>query len=307
MNKTILQKKSAVIPLALFCCLLWGSAFPCIKIGYRLFAIPSNAPASQILFAGCRFTLSGIFTILIGSLLNESFLHPVQGSWKRIFALSLTQTVLQYLLFYIGLAHTSGVKASIMEGTSVFFAVLISCLIFRQEKLTPKKLAACLIGFAGVALVNLSREQMSFSFSLLGEGFLLLSNIAYATSSALICKFSKQDDPVMLSGYQFLLGGGLMILLGRAAGGRLPVVTPAGLLMLGYLAVLSAAAYSLWGILLKYNPVSKIAVYSFTNPIFGVLLSALLLQEHSQAFGIIGLAALALVCTGIFLTNREAL
>ena len=75
--------------------------------------------------------------------------------------------------------------------------------------------------------------------------------------------------------------------------------------MLGYLALLSAVAYSLWGTLLKYNPVARVSIYGFMNPVCGVLLSALLLGESQNAFGAAGLAALALVCVGIWLVNGQ--
>jgi hypothetical protein len=43
-DKEKFMQKTIVVWLgAFFCCLLWGSAFPCIKIGYRLFDIPANA------------------------------------------------------------------------------------------------------------------------------------------------------------------------------------------------------------------------------------------------------------------------
>ena len=76
-------------------------------------------------------------------------------------------------------------------------------------------------------------------------------------------------------------------------------------MLLFYLAFLSAAASTLWGILLKYNPVSKIAVFGFMNPVFGVLLSALLLREGRQALGMKSVAALLLVCAGIYIVNRN--
>lgn len=41
---------------ALICTALWGSAFPCIKVGYELFEIASSDVAGQILFAGLRFS-----------------------------------------------------------------------------------------------------------------------------------------------------------------------------------------------------------------------------------------------------------
>lgn len=75
--------------------------------------------------------------------------------------------------------------------------------------------------------------------------------------------------------------------------------------MLLYLALVSAVAYTLWGCLLKYNPVSQVTIFGFLTPVFGVVLSALLLSE-GDALGWQALGALALVCLGILLVNRPA-
>ena len=86
-------------------------------------------------------------------------------------------------------------------------------------------------------------------------------------------------------------------------GGHITKVTPSGIGLLVYLALVSAVAYSLWGILLKYTPVSRVTVFGFMNPVFGVLLSALLLGETDQASGILGLLSLLLVSVGIYVVN----
>lgn len=304
-KENTLQKPVAVAFVALVCCLLWGSAFPCIKIGYTLFAIAAEDSVSQLVFAGTRFTLAGVLVILFGSLLGRQILRPQQGSWRRIMILALFQTILQYVPFYMGLAHTTGVKSSIIEASNVFIAILFSVFLFRFEKLTTGKVVGCIIGFAGVVLINLTGSGMDASFSLKGEGAILASTIAYALSAGLIKLFSRKENPVVLSGYQFFFGGLVMTVLGTAIGGRMTVTRPAALLLLLYMAFISAVAYTLWGILLKYNPVARVSVYGFMNPVFGVILSAFLLGEKNQAFGLQGVAALVLVCIGIYVVNRQ--
>lgn len=296
-----LQKTWVVWAGALLCCALWGSAFPCIKIGYRLFEIEASDTAGQILFAGCRFTLAGVFSVLLGSIPEKKILRPAKADVKPICILSMLQTVVQYLFFYVGLANTSGVKASIIEAVNVFAAILIASILFRQEKLTVKKLTGCAVGFAGVILINLSGLNLKMSF--FGEGFILLSAIAYAFSSVFLKRFSVKHNPVLLSGYQFMLGGIIMIAAGMLFGGRIQTISLPAVGMLLYLAMLSAIAYSLWGILLKYNPVSKVTVFGFMNPVFGVILSALLLGEHDQAAGWMSVISLILVCVGIYVVN----
>lgn len=303
-KKNRMQSTFVVWLGALICCALWGSAFPCIKIGYQMFEIPQDAVATQILFAGLRFTLAGILVILIGSVLSGNLLKINRQNAPKILKLSLLQTVLQYLFFYIGLANTTGVKASIIEGINVFIAIFVASLIFRQEKLTMGKLAGCLIGFAGVVLVNLNGNGLDMSFHLNGEGFIFLSTVAYAFSSVYLKRYSKTENPVLLSGWQFISGGLVMTIMGLLMGGKITKVTATGIAMLFYLACISAVAYSLWGILLKYNPVSRVAVFGFMNPVFGVILSAFLLGEREQASGIKSIIALILVSIGIYITAK---
>lgn len=288
---------------AIISCALWGSAFPCIKIGYKLLNIAADDVSTQILFAGVRFTLAGVLSIVFESIIERRVLLPKKSSIGNILKLCMMQTVIQYLFFYVGLAHSSGVTGSIITGTNSLLTILIACFIFRQEKMTLPTMIGCVIGLAGVVVANLGGGSIGTQMHLNGEGFVFIAALFYAISSIYLKKYSQQDDPVMLSGYQFLVGGLILSVLGFATGGRLSGFTLQSSLLLLYLGFLSAMAYALWGILLKYNPVSRVAIYGFTNPVIGVLLSALLLGEGGQAFSAKNLLALLLVCTGIIVVN----
>lgn len=291
-----------VLPSAMLCCLLWGSAFPLVKIGFSWLNISSEDIPTEILYAGLRFTLAGVIAIIITSLISGKFLRPTMKSLPKVFSLSMFQTILQYLFFYIGLSNTSGVKASVIEAMNVFVALIVSCLIFRMEKFTAAKIIGSIIGFAGVVIINVSKGDLAGGLTLKGEGFILISTVAYAFSSVLMKHWSNEENPMMMSAWQFLLGGIVMSMLGFALGGRISGFDLKSILLMIYLASLSAIAYSLWASLLKYYPVSRIAVYGFMNPVFGFILSAFLLGE-SEAFGLKSIAALVLVCLGIYIVN----
>lgn len=303
-REQLLQKPAVVIFSAILCCLLWGSAFPSIKVGYQLFEIPSNDTAAQILFAGMRFALAGVMVIIAGSILQKTFLKPSKEAIPKVFKLCLLQTVMQYVFFYIGLAHTTGVKGSIITAVNVFFSILVSCVLFRLEKINAQKLLGCGIGFAGVVIVNMS-GSMDMSFNFLGDGFLLISAFSYALSTVLIKIYGETENPVMLSGYQFLAGGLLMAFFGFCIGGRITAFSVSGILLLLYMGFISAGAYTLWSILLKYNAVSRVAVFGFFNPVFGVVLSALIMQEGTS-FNFKTFIALLLVCIGIISVNYKS-
>ena len=302
-KERILTKAWVVAIGAIISCALWGSAFPCIKIGYRLLNIASDDVSTQILFAGVRFTLAGVLSIVIESILERRILLPKKSSVKNILKLCMMQTVIQYLFFYIGLAHASGVTGSIITGTNSLLAILISCFVFRQERMTLPTLVGCVVGLAGVVVANLGGGSIGTQMHINGEGFVFIAALFYAISSIYLQRYSQKDDPVMLSDYQFVVGGVILSVIGFAMGGRLSGFTVQSSLLLLYLGFLSAMAYALWGILLKYNPVSRVAIYGFTNPVIGVLLSAILLGEGGQAFSAKNLLALLLVCAGIIVVN----
>ena len=173
-----LQKTWVVCALALVCTFLWGSAFPCIKLGYAWFGVEAGDTWTQILFAGSRFALAGVLTVLLGSLSGGTMLVPDRSALPSILKLSVFQTILQYIFFYIGLAHNSGVKSSIINGSSTFFVILVASLIFRQERLDLKKIAGCVIGFAGVILVSMNGQKIDRNLSLMGDGSLFLSAVS---------------------------------------------------------------------------------------------------------------------------------
>ena len=323
MKDSKFKKEILVFLGAFLCCFLWGSAFPSIKIGYQLWHIAGDDTWRIIRFAGVRFFLAGVLVILFGSILKKRFLWPKREELSKIAFLSLFQTIGQYICFYLGLAHTTGVNSAVVDSLTNFFAILMASLIFRMEQLTTRKVLGCLLGITGVILINITGE--GFTFNLLGDGLVALSALCYGMSSSLIKKYSAEHDTVLFSGYQFMFGGLVMVLV-SLAGGMIDspaenmqtmgidrsiepgmdhsVVTAQAILILLYLAFISSVAYTLWGILLRSNDVSKISIFGFMNPVIGVILSALFLKEAGQ-LGWRHVLALVLVSAGIVVVNRK--
>ena len=290
-KQNILTRTWVVAALACVCCILWGSAIPVIKTGYQILAVDSADTASQIVFAGIRFALAGILVLLFASIREKRVVLPDGKIFKYVIPVCFAQTFVQYFFFYIGVAHTSGVKGGIITGLGNFIAILMACLLVRNEKMTGRKLAGCILGFAGVVIINMAGGSMDMGFRLTGEGFVLI-NI-----------FSKKVSPVILSGCQFFMGGVLLFIVGILMGGHLDHMSIAGVVLILYLAMVSAVAYTLWSVLLAHNEVSKVAIFGFVNPLCSVVLSALVLGEVSQAFNARSLSALILVCVGIYIVN----
>lgn len=303
MQTSQLTKNSVIALLAVLCTLLWGSAFPGVKLGYTLFSIPTDDPYSKVLFAGYRFALAGLLVLLYTCFRKKKLYLPKRKSWGSIACLGLVQTTLQYIFFYIGLSHTTGVKGAILNCTGTFIAVILSHFFYRDDRLNPQKALGCCIGFLGVILVNLSPGIDSGSFSLTGEGFMILAAACFGVGALISKRATAKEESATVTGYQLLLGGVVLIAIGLAGGGRVSIHSPAGWALFLYLAALSSVAFTVWALLLQHNSVGKITIYNFLVPVFGVLLSALILRENAWEFK--NLVALLLVCAGIFIVNRQ--
>ncbi|CAN7577608.1 DMT family transporter [Acidovorax sp. Leaf78] len=304
MPHTRFSDRKVVVALALLCCLLWGSSYPAIKTGYAWFGIARDDIPSQLVFAGWRFLGAGLILLAWALSQRKSIVNLGAGSARQLVVLGLSQTTLQYVFFYVGLAYTTGVKGSIMNATGTFFSVLLAHWVYHNDRLSHAKLWGCLVGFVGVMVVNLGRGTLDMDFTLLGEGFVVIAAFVLAAASIYGKQVSQRMDSVVMTGWQLGIGGAALLAVGGVLGGSLTGFTWGSAALLVYLALLSSAAFSLWSILLKHNRVSQITVFNFTVPIFGAALSALFLGEALLEWK--NLLALVLVCAGIWLVTRDA-
>ncbi len=146
------------ILLALFCIFLWGSAIPCVKLGYPLFGIENGTSYDRVLFAGIRFSGAGLMTLLIARLISKKPIRLQRENLLPAMGLGLIQTTGQYVCFYIGLANAPGARTAILNTVSTFLTVFLAPLFFREEKLRLRSLIGCLVGFSGIVLVNLGGD-----------------------------------------------------------------------------------------------------------------------------------------------------
>ena len=304
-----LTHRRTVFLLATFCCLLWGSSYPAIKGGYALFGIAPNDIPDKLVFAGWRFALAGALLLVYAAFSGKRV-----GGWSgrqmgQFAVLGLTQTTLQYVFFYIGLAYTTGVKSSIMNATGTFFSVLLAHFIYRNDRLSYGKALGCAVGFIGVMVVNLGAGlggeggMPALDFTLLGEGFVVIAAAVLAAASIYGKRISQGIDPIVMTGWQLAIGGVALLVAGYALGGGLENFTLASSALLAYMVLLSSLAISIWSLLLKHNRVSMITAFNFMVPVFGALLSAAFLDESILEWR--NAVALVLVCLGIWLVTKE--
>lgn len=281
----------STVLLAITACLLWSTAFVAIKVGLR--------HAGPFSFAGLRFMLSGLMLVPFWWPRR-----PVPAKVGRhaglILAVAFFQTFVLYGLFYLGMTLVSGALAAMVVGTSPLVAAVLAHYCMAGDRLTPVKGAGLLLGIAGVAVLSVSRlpwATPSGLRELAGILLLLLSQAGGAVGNILVARHRLEIDPVFLNSAQIFTGGLWLWLF------SLPLETQPTLALpwtyfasLGWLAFLSAAAFSIWFLLLRRPGVrvSEINIWKFLIPICGALLSWLLLPgESPSVWPVVGMICIA--------------
>lgn len=293
------QSPAVVAGLALLCCAVWGSAFPFIKLGYQLMDI--NDAGSQILYGGLRFFIAGLMTLAFALISHRGKLNISLSSLPVMAGQGLLQTTAQYVFYYIGLGHCASSKSAVINTSYTFFAIIIAHFVVKGERMDWRKALGCLLGFSGIVVMNMKDGGLSGEVTLLGEGFILIGSLAYGASCVTMKLLSRREDTTVLTGVQLVLGSLVMLVIGAVMGGKLSGFNVLTVSLLLYLAAASSVAFTIWSLLLKYNSTSRVTIYGFSIPIFGICYSALLLGE--QAFSLRNLWALLLVCAGILAVN----
>ena len=299
MFEKFLKNRIFAYSAAVFCTLLWGTAFPFIKLGYQEFGVSDGDLGAKLVFAGARFMIAGIIVYVFLCAKQKKISLVQKDEFIPILTLGLVQTAGQYMFTYIGIGFTSGTATSIITACASFFTVGLAAVFFKNEKITFLKVIGCILGFGGVLAIN------SFGFgasgSILGDGLILCSTVCAAFGNIIAKKSAKKVDPVKLTAFQLMLGAAILLGAGLIIGGRLDLAKTNGVLILLWLAFVSAAAFTIWTALLKYHPAAKISVFNLLVPIFGTILSGLILGENvlkPETF-----VALALISAGIVLVN----
>ena len=297
---SIFQRPVWVVIFALTAAIAWGWAYPLIKLGFDEFGITTEMTGSKMLFAGIRFAISGFIILTIARSANRQFAVKDPINWLYILIFALMNTTLHYACFYIGLSHSEGARAAILNSLGVFLLVLLACLFFKTDRLTTRKILGCAIGFAGILALNIGGAN-SGNFTLLGDGMIILNALCSAVAGLMTRGLSRRVDVFVGTGYSLAIGGVLLVIPGIAMGGTLPHITFVGIAILAGLICISTLGFALYNKLLSCNPVGKVAIFNSLIPVVGAITSCLCLHEPFYWKYII---AATLATAGIYIINK---
>ena len=285
----MLKNKKFAILATIFAMVLWGSAIPTIKTTYMELNIGRSDTGSQILIAGIRFFLAGLLGLVYYKKFSKEKSEKENISFKYIVILSLIQTSIQYMIYYIALSNTQGVKASIIQASNSFIVVILSFFLLPNEKIHPNTILAIILGTLGIVVVNGGFSNMGSEFNPLGEGLILISTTFHALSSIYVRKYGQNQDQFFATAAQFILGSIPLIIIGLIMNDKTLAFTPKSVILLAYGAFISATAYVIWNQVLKIYSANEMGMYKLFIPIFGSVFSVIFLGENFTLNLLIGL------------------
>ncbi len=272
---------------------LWASAFVPSRILAR------GAPPISIL--SVRFMIAGGL-LLAGAKVARLAIPRDAGSWLRMFGLGIGGNALYLGLTYVALAHLSAGMGSIVASTNPLVVALVAPFVLR-EPLTGRKLVGLLLGFGGVLMAMYSRAG---SGAARPQDVLLAfaGVLSFVASNILYKRMRDRPHPVVLNGAQLACAGVAMVPAALLREG-VPHIQWTGPLIvsLAFLVlILSVGASMLWFWILQHGEASRVSAYFFLTPVFGLLLSALFLNEP---FGLMDGAGLVVIAAGLWLVTRS--
>lgn len=297
---SIFQRPVWVVTFALSAAIAWGWAYPLIKLGFEEFGIAQTMTAGKMLFAGVRFTLSGLIVLSIATATRRRFTVAGTSSWLYILLFALLNTGLHYYFFYVGLSYSAGARAAILNSLGTFILVLLACIFFKSDRLTVRKLIGCVVGFVGIMVLNLGSAGGG-SFTFMGDGMIILNALCGAFAGLMTRGLGKRVDVFVGTGYSLAFGGLMLFIPGLAMGGQLPRVTLVGAVILFLLICISTLGFTLYNKLLTCNPVGKVAIFNSLIPVVGAVTSCLCLGEP---FYVKYMIAAILATAGIYIINK---
>jgi drug/metabolite transporter (DMT)-like permease len=214
-----------------------------------------------------------------------------------ILLVSLLQTILLYGLFNSGMALVPSGIAAIVTGTSPLTMAVVAHIVTSDDKLSWRKSCCLLIAFTGIVVIAISRKSWQSGGGLEIVGMLMLISAGVSGAFGNLAVRRVSIDPFMLNSVQIFIGGVILFASGLSFEGipefRLPITFYLGL---GWLALLSAVAFSLWFSLLQKPKVkpSELNMWKFIIPVFGATLSWIVFaNEQPEFWTIIGMICVA--------------
>lgn len=283
MEKTKLHPFMFIV-LVVVTTFLMGSSFTVGKVGLNY--------VSPLLLVGLRFTIAGL---LMAVLVRKKLKPEELTDWGRIFIIGLVQTAGVMGCIFLSLRTITAGESSILTFTNPLMVVMMGT-VFLGIRYRLLQWIGAFVGFFGVFITLGFHLQLT-----VGTLFGLGAAVFWSIGTILIKQWGSRFNVWVLTAYQMLFGGSILLLMGLTLEPPKLTITPISISIILWLAVMaSIVQFAIWFYLINQGDPGKTSAFLFLAPFFGVLTGWVLLGEVVEWYVYAGGG---LIFTGIFLVN----
>lgn len=273
---------------------LWGPSFLFIKIAV------ADIPPLTIAFG--RSIVGAIFLLLV-LLLQRKSLPEERRLWRSLALMALIHNALPNVLFAWGEQYIDSALASILNGTTPLFTIILAHYFVQGDRLTPAKVGGVLLGFGGLVLLIVPSLSSGVQGTALGLLAVTVASASYGVANVYARNHLRGLPSLVAPATQLTLAAlytlPLALVIDRP--GQLPPPSPASLAALLALGLFGTGlAFLVYYRLLETAEPTYLSMVTYVIPIFGVILGVVVLDEQLTVYA---LAGFALILTGVMIVN----
>ena len=284
------------LALYILLCLIWGSTWMVIKIGYGGLG-PFNV-------AGLRFLLAGVLMAAVAQATQVRWPRGRQ-EWTAVVIVGLLMFAGDYGLIYWAEQYIESGLTAVLFATLPLMTLFVARAYLPGERITPGKLASSVLALGGTVALFADRLQLDAGAT--RPMLAVLGATLCAAVASVVSKRDAHDIPAAsLNATSMLIGAGVLLVVALARGEGVHVPADAGTwAALVYLSLAgSVLAFLVYFSLLKTWSVMSLSFISVFTPIIALLLGFVFLNEPLTAWKVGGAV---LILVAVVLANRPAI
>jgi drug/metabolite transporter (DMT)-like permease len=254
-------------------CLIWGTTWIFIKIGL------SDLP--PITFAATRFILSAaIIFLIIGA--QKIPLPQTAAQWGLVALTGILQFSFNYSSVFWAEQHITSGLAAVLQATITLFGLVLAWIFLPNERVTPRKIIAVVLGIIGVAVIFVDQLKVENWLAFMACVAIVAGSYCAAQASILVKAKAEGIHPAALVFCQMLCGLPLIIIYSLSVEGN-PLTfhwTWVAVISVLYLTLVGTiAAFWLYYWLLSRIESTKAMMISLVTPLIAVIVGAVTIGE----------------------------
>ena len=278
--------------------IIWGTTWIFIKIGL------GDLPPLR--FAAARFILS-IAILFVVIRIQKIPLPTNAAQWRLIALTGVLQFSINYSSVFWSEQYIASGLAAVLQATITVFGLVLAWIFLPDERVTPQKIIAVVIGVAGVAVIFNDQLRVENWLAFAGCAAIVLGSYCAAQASVLVKAKAAGIHPASLVFCQMICGLPAILIYSLVREGNPFSVTwsPTAIVCVIYLAVFgTVTAFWLYYWLLDKVESTKAMMISLVTPLLAVVIGNLTLGETLPALTFLG-GAMIIASIGLIVLKRR--